>query len=127
MFKPVQSYNGFSINDLAAAKQFYADVLGLQVTEEGPGIRIQHIGGGFALAYAKDNHQPASYTVMNLEVADIDEAVSSLSKAGVQFERYEGMSQDELGVMRGLSSGEGPNIAWFKDPSGNILSVLQER
>jgi predicted enzyme related to lactoylglutathione lyase len=127
MFKPLQTYNGFSINDLAAAKQFYSEVLGLQVTEEGPGMRIQHVGGGSAIAYVKDDHEPASYTVMNLEVEDIDEAVSNLSEAGVQFERYDGMPQDEQGVMRGLRSGEGPDIAWFKDPSGNILSVLQER
>jgi len=127
MFKPQQTYNGFSINDLAAAKQFYSEVLGLQVTEEGPGLRIQHVGGGLAIAYVKDNHEPASYTVMNLEVEDIDAAVAGLSEAGVQFERYDGMSQDEQGVMRGLRSGEGPDIAWFKDPAGNILSVLQER
>lgn len=127
MFKPVQSYNGFSINDLSAAKQFYTDVLGMQVTEEGPGMRIHHIGGGSVIAYVKEDHQPASYTVMNLEVANIDEAVRGLGEAGVQFERYEGALQDELGIMRGLSSGDGPDIAWFKDPSGNILSVLQER
>lgn len=125
MFKPLQTYNGFSINNLAAAKQFYSEVLGLQVTEEGPGMRIQHLGGGSAIAYVKDDHEPASYTVMNLEVPNIDEAVNNLREAGVQFERYTGMSQDEQGVMRGLSSGEGPDIAWFKDPSGNILSVLQ--
>ena len=127
MFKPVQTYSGFSINDLATAKQFYAGVLGLQVVEEGPGMRIQHVGGGSVIAYVKDDHEPASYTVMNLEVTNIDEAVNSLSEAGIQFERYAGMPQDKLGVMRGLSSGDGPDIAWFKDPSGNILSVLQER
>src|SRR5215213_5927883 len=126
MFKPVQSFSGFSINDLAAAKQFYAGVLGLQVTEEGPGMRIKHIGGGSVIAYVKDDHQPAAYTALDFEVTDIDEAVNSLREAGVQFERYEGMPQDELGIMRGLSSGDGPDIAWFKDPSGNILAVLQE-
>lgn len=127
MFKPLQTYNGFSISDLAAAKQFYSEVLGLDVTEEGPGMRIRHLGGGSAIAYVKDDHEPASYTVMNLEVANIDEAVTDLREAGVRFERYNGMSQDEQGIMRGLSSGEGPDIAWFKDPSGNILSVLQEQ
>lgn len=127
MFKPLQTYNGFSINDLAAAKQFYSEILGLHVTEEGPGMRIQHVGGGSAIAYVKDDHEPASYTVMNLEVSDIDEAVNNLSEAGVHFERYNGMSQDDQGVMRGLRSGEGPDIAWFKDPAGNILSVLQEQ
>lgn len=127
MFKPLQTYNGFSINDLAAAKQFYSEVLALQVTEEGPGMRIQHVAGGSAIAYVKDDHEPASYTVMNLEVENIDEAVADLREAGVQFERYDGMQQDEEGIMRGLSSGEGPDIAWFKDPSGNILSVLQEQ
>ncbi len=127
MFKPVQSYSGFSINDLASAKQFYAEILGLQVTEEGPGIRIQHVGGGSALAYVKDDHEPASYTVLDFEVANINEAVEALSLAGVQLERYEGMPQDEMGIMRGLSRGEGPDIAWFKDPSGNVLAILQER
>jgi predicted enzyme related to lactoylglutathione lyase len=126
MFKPVQSFSGISINDLAAAKQFYAGVLGLEVSEEGPGMRIKHIGGGSVIAYVKDDHQPASYTAFDFEVADIDEAVKSLSEAGVDFERYDGMPQDELGIMRGLRSGDGPDIAWFKDPSGNILAVLQE-
>ncbi len=125
MFTPTQSYNGFSIKDLAASKQFYAEVLGLHVTEEGPGMRLQHVGGGSTIAYVKDTHEPASYTVMNFEVANIEEAVKSLSEAGVQFERYDGMPQDKLGIARGLSSGQGPDIAWFKDPSGNILAVLQ--
>ncbi len=127
MFKPIQSYSGFSVNDLAAAKQFYAEVLGLQVTEEGPGIRIQHVGGGSVLAYVKDDHEPASYTVLDFVVTDINEAVTALSLAGVQFERYEGMPQDELEVVRGLARGEGPDIAWFKDPFGNILAVMQEQ
>lgn len=127
MFKPLQSYSGFSINDLEAAKRFYADTLRMQVTEEGPGLRIQHVGGGSVIAYVKDGHEPASYTIMNFEVENIDEAVKNLGEAGVQLERYDGMPQDELGVMRGLSIGQGPNIAWFKDPSGNILAVLQER
>jgi len=90
-------------------------------------MRIQHVGGGSVLAYAKENHQAASYTIMNFEVPDIDEAVASLKEAGVQFEQYEGVPQDESGVMRGLAKNEGPDIAWFKDPSGNILAVLQEK
>lgn len=127
MFKPIQSYSGFSINDLLKARQFYSEALGLHVTEEGPGLRIHHLGGGSVIAYAKDDHEPASYTVFNFEVEDIDDAVEALNRAGVQFERYEGMEQDEAGIMRGLALGAGPDIAWFKDPSDNVLAVLQEQ
>ena len=127
MLKTIQAYGGFSINNLDAAKQFYSEALGLEVKEEGPGLRILLPGGGSVITYVKDDHQPASFTVLNFEVADIDEAVKSLKQSGVEFEQYEDMNQDKFGIMRGLESGEGPNIAWFRDPAQNILAVLQER
>lgn len=122
------AYSGFSVNDLEKAKQFYAEVLGVNISEEG-GMGMQlHLGSGAAVfVYPKENHTPATFTILNFPVMDIDQAVAELSQKGVTFERYEGMEQDENGIARGLSSQQGPDIAWFKDPSGNILSVLQEQ
>jgi catechol 2,3-dioxygenase-like lactoylglutathione lyase family enzyme len=115
------AFSGFSSNDVPKAKEFYTDTLGLDVTEENGMLTLNLAGGGKVLIYPKDNHEPASFTVLNFQVPDIDQAVDSLTRAGVQFERYEGASQDERGVQRQY----GPAIAWFKDPAGNILSVLQ--
>ena len=109
------------LEDLAAAKQFYAQTLGIEVTEENDMMTLQLAGGGRVLVYPKADHEPASFTVLNFPVEDIDQAVDGLAAAGVQFERYEGSGQDERGVQRQY----GPPIAWFKDPAGNILSVLQ--
>lgn len=115
------AFSGFSSDDVAKAKEFYSDTLGVDVTEENGMLTLNLAGGGKVLIYPKDNHEPASFTVLNFQVPDIDQAVDSLTKAGVQFERYEGASQDERGIQRQY----GPAIAWFKDPAGNILSVLQ--
>ncbi len=115
-------FAGFSANDINAAKEFYATTLGLEVSEENGMLTLDLAGGAHVLIYPKDNHQAATYTVLNFPVDDIDAAVDELSGRGVAFERYEGMSQDERGVMRG----NGPPIAWFTDPAGNILSVLEE-
>jgi predicted enzyme related to lactoylglutathione lyase len=115
------AFSGFSSDDVAKAKEFYSDTLGVDVTEENGMLTLNLAGGGKVLIYPKDNHEPASFTVLNFQVPDIDQAVDSLTKAGVRFERYEGASQDERGVQRQY----GPAIAWFKDPAGNILSVLQ--
>jgi catechol 2,3-dioxygenase-like lactoylglutathione lyase family enzyme len=92
------------------------------------GLRIQLPGGGTAFAYPKDDHQPATYTMLNFVVDDIDAAVATLQDRGVEFEQYgtDSMPQDEKGIMRGLSHDMGPDIAWFKDPAGNILAVLQQ-
>ena len=125
MFKPKTAFSGFSVNDLAKAKAFYAQTLGLQVVEEGVGLRLHLPGGGTAFAYPKDDHQPATFTLLDFVVDDIDEAVDELKSRGVSFERYAGMSQDEKGIMRGISQNMGPDIAWFKDPAGNFLAVLQ--
>jgi catechol 2,3-dioxygenase-like lactoylglutathione lyase family enzyme len=121
MLNDATTYSGFSTNDIAAAKAFYADTLGLDVSE-GEGMLNLQLGGGHrVLIYPKDDHQPASYTCLNFEVADIDAAVADLAARGVTFERYEGLEQDDTGVMRQW----GPPIAWFKDPAGNILSLIQ--
>ncbi len=125
MFKPKTAFSGFSVNDLAKAKAFYTQTLGLQVVEEGVGLRLHLPGGGTAFAYPKDDHQPATFTLLDFVVDDIDEAVDELKSRGVSFERYAGMSQDEKGIMRGISQNMGPDIAWFKDPAGNTLAVLQ--
>lgn len=125
MFKPKTAFSGFSVNDLAKAKEFYTQTLGLEVAEEGVGLRLHLPGGGTAFAYPKDDHQPATFTLLDFVVDDIDEAVDQLKSRGVNFDRYEGMSQDEKGIMRGISQNMGPDIAWFQDPAGNVLAVLQ--
>jgi len=121
MLKDSRAYSGFSTNDIPATKAFYADTLGLDVSEDDGMLTVRLNGDDRVLIYPKDDHQAATYTCLNFEVDDIDSAVSDLASRGVSFERYEGMEQDEKGVMRGW----GPPIAWFKDPAGNILSVIQ--
>lgn len=127
MFKVKAAFSGFSVNDLAKAKEFYAETLGLKVDDEGVGLRLHLPGGGTVFAYPKDDHQPATFTILNFEVDNIDEAVDELTNRGVQFEHYEGIPTDEKGIFRGGSQQMGPDIAWFKDPAGNILSVLEEK
>ena len=121
MLRDSHAFSGFSSDDIARAKEFYAQTLGLEVTEENGMLNLHLAGGGSVLIYPKPDHQPASFTVLNFPVPDVDQAVDDLTTAGVRFERYEGAGQDERGVSRGW----GPSIAWFKDPAGNILSVLQ--
>ena len=125
MFQPKTAFSGFSVNDLAKAKAFYTQTLGLQVVEEGVGLRRHLPGGGTAFAYPKDDHQPATFTLLDFVVDDIDEAVDELKSQGVSFDHYEGMPQDEKGILRGIAQNMGPDIAWFKDPAGNVLAVLQ--
>jgi catechol 2,3-dioxygenase-like lactoylglutathione lyase family enzyme len=125
MFQPKTAFSGFSVDDQAKAKAFYTQTLGLHVVEEGGGLWIHLPGGGTTFAYPKDNHQPATFTMLDFVVDDIDAAVDDLKSRGVSFERYEGMEQDEKGIMRGISQNMGPDIAWFKDPAGNILAALQ--
>jgi catechol 2,3-dioxygenase-like lactoylglutathione lyase family enzyme len=123
MFKDTQAFSGFSVDDLERAKQFYAETLGLNVTENPAGLELQLGGGGRVFVYPKPNHEPATFTVLNFPVANIDQVVDDLTAAGVRFERYDGIESDERGISRG---GDGPTIAWFKDPAGNILSVLEQ-
>lgn len=123
MFKHTKAFSGFSVDDLQAAKRFYTNVLGLEVTEGTMGILTLHIeGGAKIIVYPKPNHVPATFTVLNFPVADVEKAVDELTAKGVQFERYDlgQMKTDQKGIVRGY----GPTIAWFKDPAGNIMSVL---
>jgi catechol 2,3-dioxygenase-like lactoylglutathione lyase family enzyme len=122
MFATTKAFSGFSVDDLAAARQFYGETLGLRVSEDN-GLLTLHIAGDRdILVYPKPNHTPATFTILNFPVDDIDVTVDELIKRGVAFERYEGMEQDEKGIDR---SGDSPPIAWFTDPAGNICSVLQ--
>ena len=125
MFHDSKAFSGFSVDDLAAAKDFYSQTLGLDVEDGAQGLMLGIAGGNGVFVYPKDGHAPATFTVLNFPVADIDSAVGALAGRGVVFERYEGMT-DDRGIARGLSAGRGPDIAWFRDPAGNILSVLQQ-
>lgn len=118
------SFSGYSIDDQASALAFYRDKLGLTIDDNRMGLDLTLPGGQHVFLYEKDDHSPATFTVLNLEVADIDAAAAELSAAGVELERYDGMPQDENGIMRGKASGDGPDIAWFRDPAGNILSII---
>jgi catechol 2,3-dioxygenase-like lactoylglutathione lyase family enzyme len=118
-------FSGIAVKDIDAARTFYRDALGLSVEDNAMnGLNIALPQGGIIFVYPKGDHAPATYTVLNLEVADIDEAVDDLRSHGVAFEVYEGAHQDDKAIARGKAAGFGPDIAWFLDPSGNILSVL---
>lgn len=120
-----EAASSFSVNDIEKAKTFYGGKLGLDVRDEEEGLKMQ-IGGLSTFIYPKDDHAPATFTILNFMVDDIDKAVDELAKRGVQFESYEGeMKTDKKGIFRGADSGNGPNIAWFKDSAGNILSILE--
>jgi len=127
MFKAQAAFAGISVNDLAAAKEFYIKTLGLELQDDKMGLNLKLPGGGGLFVYDKSDHQPATYTCLNFVVENIDEAVESLSAAGVKFEHYDNMpaKPDEKGILRGLAANQGPDIAWFKDPAGNIISLLQ--
>ncbi len=126
MLKGTNAFSGFSVNDLAAAKAFYGETLGLEVEGAAEGaLRLKVAGPNGIYVYSKHDHTPATYTILNFRVDDIDKAVDELTRKGVKFERYENMT-DEKGIARGLAAGQGPDIAWFKDPAGNFLSVLQQ-
>jgi catechol 2,3-dioxygenase-like lactoylglutathione lyase family enzyme len=117
-----KAFSGFSVDDIAKARQFYGETLGLRVTEENGLLTLHLAGDRNTLVYPKDDHTPATFTILNFPVEDVDKAVDELAARGVRFERYEGADQDEKGIHRG----GGPLIAWFKDPAGNILSVIQQ-
>ncbi len=127
MLKDSPAFSGFSSNDIAKAKEFYATTLGLEVTEANGLLTLHLAGGSTVIIYPKDNHEPATFTVLNFQVKDIETVVDGLAKAGVSFERYDGFDQDERGIARPPRPEDGPLIAWFKDPAGNILSVLQQQ
>jgi len=122
MLKDSKAFSGFSVNDLDAAKSFYGGKLGLDVRSGPMGTLELHLGtGATVFIYPKKDHVPATYTMLNFPVTDVDAAVDQLTKAAIKLERYPNANQDA----KGISRGEGPPIAWFKDPAGNILSVLK--
>jgi catechol 2,3-dioxygenase-like lactoylglutathione lyase family enzyme len=124
MLKESKAFSGFSVNDIQKAKDFYGRTLGLQVSESHGLLTLQLAGGNKVLVYPKVNHAPATFTVLNFSVENVDESVDELAKRGVRFEIYDesDIKTDEKGIMRG----NGPTIAWFKDPAGNVLSVIEE-
>jgi len=123
MFKPTGAFSGFSVDDLGKAREFYSQTLGLEVSDQGAGLGLHLPGGPVVFIYPKGPaHQPATFTILNLQVADVDAAVDELTGRGVQFQKYPGTYQNEKGIQRG----QGPAIAWFTDPAGNILSVIEE-
>ena len=124
MLKDSHAFSGFSVDNLGAAKKFYGEKLGLDVSENDQGLMVSLLGSNGVFVYQKDDHVPATFTILNFPVDDIDAAVDELAAAGVAFEHYEGMT-DEKGIARGLEMDRGPSIAWFKDPAGNFLSVMQ--
>ncbi len=124
MFANTKAFSGFAVNDLAKARDFYERTLGLKVSEANGLLTLHLAGGRDTLVYPKPDFTPATYTILNFPVDDIDEAVDALVARGVRFARYDGFNQDEKGISREEG---GPYIAWFTDPAGNILSVLEER
>jgi catechol 2,3-dioxygenase-like lactoylglutathione lyase family enzyme len=123
MFENTKAFSGFAVDDVEEAREFYGETLGLKTSEE-HGLLTLHLAGDRpTLVYPKPDHTPADFTILNFPVDDIDAAVDALTERGVRFERYDGAEQDEKGIARAI----GPYIAWFKDPAGNVLSVLQER
>jgi predicted enzyme related to lactoylglutathione lyase len=125
MFENTKAYSGFAVDDVGKAQEFYGETLGLKLSvldEENGLMSLDLAGDRTTLVYAKPDFVPATYTILNFAVDDVDKAVDELASRGVSFERYDAFEQDEKGIARG----PGPQIAWFKDPAGNILSVLQE-
>jgi catechol 2,3-dioxygenase-like lactoylglutathione lyase family enzyme len=122
MFGDTKAFSGFAVDDIEKARAFYSDTLGVRTTEEN-GLLTLHLAGGErpTLIYPKPDFTPATYTILNFAVEDVEAAVDELTSRGVEFERYEGMGQDEKGIMRD----QGPDIAWFTDPAGNVLSVIK--
>lgn len=125
MFTNTKAFSGFAVDDLAKARAFYGETLGLKLTvlDEENGLMVLHLAGGRdTVVYRKPDFTPATYTLLNFSVDDVEKAVDALVARGVRMERYPGFAQDA----KGISRGQGPDIAWFKDPAGNILSVLKE-
>jgi predicted enzyme related to lactoylglutathione lyase len=125
MLRDSEAFSGFSVDDLKKAKEFYGQMLGLEVAEMPEGLQLRISGGGKIFIYPKPNHTPATFTILNFPVDDIEQAVDDLAKRGLSFEHY---NQGELKTdEKGIARGAGPKIAWFKDPAGNILSVLEQK
>ena len=122
MLADSKAFSGFAVPDVAQARQFYGETLGLRVSEEHGMLRLHPAGGRDILVYPKPDHTPASYTILNFPVDDVEATVDALTERGVRFERYQGFDQDDKGIQRG----GGPLIAWFKDPAGNVLSIIAQ-
>ena len=124
MFGDTKAFSGFAVDDLGRAEEFYGETLGLRTSrmEEMPLLTLHIAGGRDTIVYEKEDFVPATYTILNFPVPDVDAAVDGLVEHGVEMERYDGFDQDEKGIARGM----GPDIAWFKDPAGNVLAVLGE-
>jgi predicted enzyme related to lactoylglutathione lyase len=127
VFNEAAAFSGFSVNDLEEAKTFYGEMLGISVNDNGMGLELQFQNGHRIFLYEKEDHEPATFTVLNFPVDDINTAVDSLVEAGVVMKRYDNMpgDQDGRGIMRGKAVGMGPDIAWFEDPARNVLAVLE--
>jgi catechol 2,3-dioxygenase-like lactoylglutathione lyase family enzyme len=121
MLADSKAFSGFAVPDIEVAREFYGDRLGLEVSEENGLLTLHLAGDRPTLIYPKPDFEPATYTILNFPVDDVDATVDELTARGVQFEKYDGFGQDEKGIARG----NGPDIAWFKDPAGNVLSVLK--
>lgn len=124
MFRDSKAFSSFSVDDVERARRFYGETLGLEVSEGPMGLELRLAGGGIVFLYPKDDHAPATFTVLNFPVPDVERAVDDLTRAGVRFEVYD---QPDLRTNeKGIAAGVGPKIAWFRDPAGNFLSVLEE-
>src|SRR5918998_2301963 len=121
MFTNTKAFSGFAVDDVQKAREFYEGTLGLKVTEENDALTLHIAGDRPTFVYPRPDHTPAEYTILNFPVDDVEQAVDELTARGVQFEHYEGFEQDDKGIFRG----DGPLIAWFKDPAGNVLSVIK--
>lgn len=120
------AFSSYSVDNIKNAKEFYGDTLGIEVDETDEGLELNIDDSGSVFLYPKEDHEPATFTVLNFAVDDIDDAVDELTSRGITFESYEGeMKTDEKGIFRGADNDAGPNIAWFKDPAGNFLSVIE--
>lgn len=128
MFSKAHPFSGYSVSDLEEAKTFYGEMLGISIDDSGMGLLLSFDNGHSVFLYEKEDHSPASFTVLNFPVDDIEAAVDSLVEAGVVMKRYDSMpgGQDGRGIMRGKAAGMGPDIAWFEDPAGNVLAVLED-
>jgi catechol 2,3-dioxygenase-like lactoylglutathione lyase family enzyme len=122
MFANTKAFSGFAVDDVPRAREFYGETLGVRTSEENGLLTLHLAGDRDTIVYPKPDHMPADYTILNFPVEDIEQAVDLLVERGVRLERYEGFEQDERGIFRG----GGPNIAWFKDPAGNVLAVLEQ-
>ncbi|MCX6728475.1 MAG: VOC family protein [Candidatus Saccharibacteria bacterium] len=123
MLKANAVFSSFSVDDLDKAKKFYSETLGLKAEQDEMGLNLSLPHGGMVFVYPKEDHQPATFTVLNFDVDDVDDAVEELKSQGVKFEFYGGIT-DKNGIARGFQNNSGPDIAWFKDPAGNVISVL---